>query len=105
VLRLHKYYFQDGELENIDTLIKYNINKIKINNTEDISTKSIDINNNKNINDFDYLNIKQEVINIMDYFTHAFDRVNKNDLTSAIKDLYKFAEKYKFDYVTQLTQD
>jgi hypothetical protein len=105
VLRLHKYFFQDGELENIDTLIKYNINKIKINNTEDISTKSIDINNNKNINDFDYLNIKQEVITLMDYFARAFDRGNKNDLTLAIKDLNKFAEKYKFDYVTQLTLD
>ena len=103
VLKLNKYFFQDGELENIDTLIKYNINKIKINNTEDISTKSND--NDKIINDFDYLNIKQEVINLMEYFARAFDRGNKNDLTSAIKDLNKFAEKYKFDYVTQLTLD
>ena len=102
VLKLHKYFFQDGELDNIDTLIKYNINKIKINN--DISTKSIEASNN-NLNDFDYLNIRQEVINLMDYFARAFDRNNKNDLITAIKDLSKFAEKYKFDYVTQLTLD
>ena len=103
VVKLHKYFFQDGELENIDTLIKYNINKIKINN-EDISTKSIEASNNIS-NDFDYLNIRQEVINLMDYFARAFDRNNKNDLITAIKDLSKFAEKYKFDYVTKLTLD
>ena len=51
------------------------------------------------------MNIKQEVINLMEYFARAFDRGNKNDLTSAIKDLNKFAEKYKFDYVIQLTLD
>ncbi len=103
VLKLQRYFFQDGELENIDTLIKYNINKIKINN-EDISTKSIEASNNIS-NDFDYLNIRQEVINLMDYFAHAFDTNNKNDLIIAIKDLSKFAEKYKFDYVAKLTLD
>ena len=41
----------------------------------------------------------------MDYFARAFDKNNKNDLITAIKDLSKFAEKYKFDYVTQLTLD
>ena len=108
VLKLHKYFFQDGEFENIDTIIKYNINKIKIiHNNEEISTKNIGIdnsNNNLNIN-FDYYNIKQEVISLMDIFARAFDRENKSELISAIKELNKFAEKYNFDYVTQLTLD
>ena len=28
ILKLHKYFFQDGEIENIDILIKYDLNKI-----------------------------------------------------------------------------
>jgi len=115
VLKLHKYFFQDGEFENIDTLIKYNINKIKIcnNNNEDISTKKVDpnnnsnnnLNNNLNIYDFDYFIIKEEVIGLMDIFARAFDRENKNELILAIKELCNFSIKYKFDYVTQLTKD
>ena len=109
VLKLHKYFFQDGEFENIDTLIKYNINKIKINNNyknEDNSTKNLagDINVN-NDNEFNYFNIKQEVINLMDKFANAFDKEKKSQLVSAIKDLNKFSEQHKFDYVTQLTLD
>jgi hypothetical protein len=107
VLKLHKYFFQDGEIENIDTLIKYNINKIKINNNynnEDNSTKNLDVNVN-NDKEFNYFNIKQEVINLMDKFASAFDKENKSQLVSAIKDLNKFSDKHKFDYVTQLTLD
>ena len=107
VLKLNKYFFQEGEIENIDTIIKYNINKIKIiHNNEEISSKNILDNSNNNLNiDFDYYNIKQEVISLMDIFAHAFDTQNKSQLISAIKELNKFAEKYKFDYVTQLTLD
>ena len=35
----------------------------------------------------------------MDYFAREFDKKIKNDLINAIKELSKFAEKYKFDYV------
>ena len=107
VLKLHKYFFQDGEIENIDTLIKYNLNKIKINNNynnEDNSTKNLAVNVN-NDKEFNYFNIKQEVINLMDKFASAFDKENKSQLVSAIKDLNKFSDKHKFDYVTQLTLD
>ena len=102
VLKLHKYFFQDGELENIDTLIKYNINKIKINDN------NLNINSNNNIHiieneEFDYLNIKPQVISLMSKFAEAFDKENKKLLISAIKDLNKFSDMYKFDYVTQLT--
>ena len=108
VLKLHKYFFQDGEIDNIDTLIKYNINKIKINNNyinEDNSTKNIEEINGNNNNEFDYFNIKQQVINLMDKFDDAFDKENKSQLISAIKDLNDFSEKHKFDYVSQLTLD
>ena len=109
VLKLHKYFFQDGEIENIDTLIKYNINKIKINNNynnEDNSTKNLAGNISVNEdNEFNYFNIKQEVINLMDKFAGAFDKENKSQLVSAIKDLNKFSDKHKFDYVMQLTLD
>ena len=108
VLKLHKYFFQDGEIDNIDTLIKYNINKIKINNNyinEDNSTKNIEEINGNNNNEFDYFNIKQQVINLMDKFADAFDKENKSQLISAIKDLNDFSEKHKFDYVSQLTLD
>ena len=100
VLKLHKYFFQDGEIDNIDTLIKYNINKIKINNNyinEDNSTKNIEEINGNNNNEFDYFNIKQQVINLMDKFADAFDKENKSQLISAIKDLNDFSEKHKFD--------
>ena len=103
ILKLHKYFFQDGELENIDTLIKYDIYKIKINdnnNENKIGGKA----NNEN-NDFDFYNIKEKVINIMDKFSYAFDNENKSQLILAIKELNDFSKYYKFDYVTQLTFD
>ena len=106
IIKLHKYFFQDGEFENIDTLIKYNLNQIKINKDnkdEDNSYKNLGVNNINNNNEFDYLTIKQQVINLMDKFADAFDKENKGQLISAIKDLSVFSEKHKFDYVTQLT--
>ncbi len=107
IIKLHKYFFQDGELENIDTLIKYNLNQIKINNNnknnEDNPYKNLGTNNINDNNEFDYLIIKQQVINLMDKFADAFDKENKSQLISAIKDLSIFSDKYKFDYVTQLT--
>ena len=108
VLKLHKYFFQDGEIENIDTLIKYNLNKILINNNynnEDNSNQNLININNMNSDEFDYYNIKQQVINLMDKFADAFDKENKSQLILAIKDLNNFSDKYKFDYITQLTLD
>ena len=101
ILKLHKYFFQDGEIENIDTLIKYKINKIKLNDNNNIENNNpIYYNENE---DFNYLNIKSRVINLMITFGDAFDKENKNLLISAIKDLNNFSETHKFDYVTQLT--
>ena len=111
VLQLHKYFFQDGEEGNIDTLIKYNINKIKISNISNKEGHSQNnlINNNSSNNlkedIFDYLNIQEEVVNLMDLFAHAFDRENKKDLKTAINNLSIFAHKYKFEYVTKLTSE
>ena len=108
VLKLHKYFFQDGEIENIDTLIKYNLNKVVINNNynnEENSNQNLINLNNMDSDEFDYYNIKQQVINLMDKFADAFDKENKNQLILAIKDLNSFSDKYKFDYVTQLTLD
>ena len=102
ILKLHKYFFQDGEMENIDTLIKYNLNKIKIN---DNNENKKDLNSNNDIDDFDYYNIKQEIINIMDEFSDSFDKENKELLISSIQHLRTFSQKYKFDYVTDLTSD
>lgn len=99
VLELHKYFFQEGESENIDTLIKYNLNKIKINDSKD------KVKENKTNENFDYYNIKQQVISLMDKFAKSFDKENKTQLISAIKDLNEFSEKYKFDYVFQITSD
>ena len=98
VLKLHKYFFQDGELENIDTLIKYNLNKIIINNNEENSNKNMFMNN-----DVDYSNIKETVIILMNKFAAAFDNENKNQLITALKGLNDFSTKYQFDYVTNLT--
>jgi len=106
IIKLHKYFFQDGELENIDTLIKYDINKIKIN--DDNSENNIGgeaTNENYSTNDFDYYNIKEKVINIMDKFSDAFDNENKSQLILAMRELNDFSKNYKFDYVTQLTFD
>jgi hypothetical protein len=99
VLELHKYFFQEGESDNIDTLIKYNLNKIKINDSKDKENEK-----DKNEN-FDYYTIKQQVIIIMDKFANSFDKGDKAQLISAIKDLNEFSEKYRFDYVSQLTSD
>ena len=100
VLELHKYFFQEGESDNIDTLIKYNINKIKINDKKEGKEKEKE--NNEN---FDYYSIKQQVISLMDQFADSFDKENKTQLISSIKDLNEFSEKYNFDYVFQLTSD
>ena len=109
VLRLHKYFFQDGEMENIDTLIKYNINNIKINNNinnEENSKQNYGIKNMKEMDKtFDYFNIRQQVIKIMDKFADAFDKENKNLLVSAIKNLNEFSKKYQFNYIEELTLD
>ena len=106
IIKLHKYFFQDGELENIDTLIKYDIYKIKIN--DDNSENNIGgeaTNENYSTNNFDYYNIKEKVINIMDKFSDAFDNENKSQLILAMRELNDFSKNYKFDYVTQLTFD
>ena len=102
VMKLHKYFFQDGEMENIDTLINYNLNKIKIN---DKNEKNNELKKNNDINDFDYFDIKQQIINLMDEFSDSFDKENKEQLKSSIKDLKTFSQKYKFDYVAELTSD
>ena len=91
-------------------MIQYNLNKIKINdnynNNEDNSNQNLNIINNGNdYNDFNYYNIKQKLINLMDKFADAFDKENKTLLISAIKELNNFSEKYKFEYVSQLTLD
>ena len=99
VLKLHKYFFQDGELENIDTLIKYNTHKIIINNNnEENSNQNLFINN-----ELDYIGIKESVINLMNKFAIAFDNENRNQLIMALKGLNEFSNKYKFDYITNLT--
>ena len=105
ILKLHKYFFQDGELENIDTLIKYDINKIKINDDSKENKFGEPNNENNSNNDFDYYYIKEKVINIIDKFSYAFDYENKSQLILAMKELNDFSKKYKFDYVTQLTFD
>ena len=105
ILKLHKYFFQDGELENIDTLIKYDIYKIKINDDNKENKFGEPNNENNSNNDFDYYYIKEKVINIIDKFSYAFDYENKSQLILAMKELNDFSKKYKFDYVTQLTLD
>ena len=100
VLELHKYFFQEGESDNIDTLIKYNINKIKINDKKEDKEKE-----KENKENFDYYSIKQQVISLMEKFANSFDKENKTQLISSIKDLNEFSEKYNFDYVFQLTSD
>ena len=106
ILTLNKYFFQDGDLENIDTLIKYNINKIKINNNKVSPNQKKNVDDedlNGNNHDFDYFNTRRKVINLMNKFANAFDNDNKELLILAIQGLKNFSEKYKFDYVTNLT--
>ena len=102
VLQFHRYFFQDGDIDKNNTIINYNINKIKIddNNQENAS------NNEKNFeNESEIFNIKNQVINLMDKFDEAFTKEKKQLMISAIKDLNDFAKKYKFSYLTQLTLD
>jgi hypothetical protein len=89
-------------MENIDTLIKYNLNKIKIN---DSNENKKELNENNDFDDFDYYNIKEQIFNLMDEFSDSFDKENKEQLESSIKDLRTFSQKYKFDYVKDLTSD
>ena len=101
VLQFHRYFFQDGDIDKNNTIINYNINKIKIddNNQENAS-------NEKNFeNESEIFNIKNQVINLMDKFDEAFTKEKKQLMISAIKDLNDFAKKYKFSYLTQLTLD
>jgi len=102
--KFHRYFFQDGEIDKNNTIIKYNINKIKIDDTnqENVSNENAE----KNFeNDPDIFNIKNEVINLMDKFDEAFTKEKKQLLISAVKDLNDFSKKYKFSYVMQLTLD
>ena len=105
ILKFHRYFFQDGEIEKINTIIKYNINKIKI-----VETKYEQKSNDDNLeqileNEIDMFNIKNQVINLMDKFDEAFTAEKRKILISAVKDLNNFSKKYKFIYVEQLTLD
>ena len=105
ILKFHRYFFQDGEIEKINTIIKYNINKIKI-----LETKYEQKSNDDNLeqileNEIDMFNIKNQVINLMDKFDEAFTAEKRKILISAVKDLNNFSKKYKFIYVEQLTLD
>jgi hypothetical protein len=105
ILKFHRYFFQDGEIEKINTIIKYNINKIKI-----LETKYEQKSNDDNLeqileNEIDMFNIKDQVINLMDKFDEAFTAEKRKILISAVKDLNNFSKKYKFIYVEQLTLD
>ena len=105
ILKFHRYFFQDGEIEKINTIIKYNINKIKIAETK-YEQKSNDDNLEKILeNEIDMFNIKNQVINLMDKFDEAFTAEKRKILISAVKDLNNFSKKYKFIYVEQLTLD
>jgi hypothetical protein len=101
ILQFHRYFFQDGDIDKNNTIIKYNINKIKIDeNVQD------NVSNEKNFeNESEIFNIKNQVINLMDKFDEAFTKEKKQLMISAIKDLNDFAKKYKFGYVMQLTLD
>ena len=101
ILQFHRYFFQDGDIDKNNTIIKYNINKIKIDeNIQD------NVSNEKNFeNESEIFNIKNQVINLMDKFDEAFTKEKKQLMISAIKDLNDFAKKYKFGYVMQLTLD
>ena len=105
ILKFHRYFFQDGEIEKINTIIKQNINKIKI-----LETKYEQKSNDDNLeqileNEIDMFNIKNQVINLMDKFDEAFTAEKRKILISAVKDLNNFSKKYKFIYVEQLTLD
>ena len=105
ILKFHRYFFQDGEIEKINTIIKYNINKIKI-----VETKYEQKSNDDSLeqileNEIDMFNIKNQVINLMDKFDEAFTAEKRKILISAVKDLNNFSKKYKFIYVEQLTLD
>ena len=101
ILQFHRYFFQDGDIDKNNTIIKYNINKIKIDeNIQD------NVSNEKNFeNESEIFNIKNQVINLMDKFDEAFTKEKKQLMISAIKDLNDFAKKYKFGYIMQLTLD
>ena len=101
ILQFHRYFFQDGDIDKNNTIIKYNINKIKI---DDINQENAS--NEKNFeNESEIFNIKNQVINLMDKFDEAFTKEKKQLMISAITDLNDFSKKYKFGYVTQLTLD
>ena len=109
ILKYQRYFFQDGDIDNIDTKIKYNINKIKIdddNINQANKNNTNKENNDKNMeNDENIFNIKSQVINLMDKFDEAFSKEKKELLISAINDLNYFSKKYKFSYVEKLTID
>ena len=106
ILKYHRYFFQDGDIDNIDTKIKYNINKIKIDDDNKNQENENILTNENNIeNDADIFNIKSQVINLMDKFDEAFTKDKKELLISAIHDLNGFSKKYKFSYVEKLTID
>ena len=109
ILKYHRYFFQDGDIDNINTKIKYNINKIKIDdegdNQEIENNPIININGENMENDTNIFNIKNQVISLMDKFDEAFSKEKRELLLSAINDLNNFSKKYKFSYVEQLTKD
>lgn len=109
ILKYHRYFFQDGDIDNINTKIKYNINKIKIDdegdNQEIENNPIININGENMENDTNIFNIKNQVISLMDKFDEAFSKEKRELLLSAINDLNDFSKKYKFSYVEQLTMD
>ena len=93
ISNFRRYFFQEGESENKDVIIKYNINKIKI-DTQSSENKSIYDSDENLENELDIMNIKKQVINLMNKFDEAFGKEDKKLLVSAIKDLNFFSHKF-----------
>ena len=104
ISNFRRYFFQEGESENKDVIIKYNINKIKI-DTQSSENKSIYDSDENLENELDIMNIKKQVINLMNKFDEAFGKEDKKLLVSAIKDLNFFSHKFRFTYVFEMTLD
>ena len=103
VLKFHRYFFQDGDLEKNNTIIQYNINKIKIDDINQENNSNIDNTEKSLQNETDIFKIKNQVIKLMDKFDEAFTKEKRLLLIQALKDLNIFAKKYKFSYVSQLS--
>jgi hypothetical protein len=102
IYNLYKNFAQNDDGEKNDTLMKCNIDKIRIKKIKRLRSYS-DI--YLSHNNFNFEKAKQQLNELIEHFFQSFNNNNKTGLIASIKNLSHFSRQYHFDYITKVTSN